>query len=111
MKVKFDDHERMSVLAIRGEITADDVDPLRKAVIERMDKKICDFVLDLGQTEFIDSKGLETLLWLQEESVTQLGQVRLAACQETVRKILAITRLSGRFTCCDDVEEAVRSLR
>ncbi len=110
MKMRCDDNERMSVLSIRGEITADDVDSLRKVVIERMEKKICDIVLDLRETEFIDSKGLETLLWMQEETVAQLGQVRLAACQETIQKILEITRLAGRFVCCRDVEEAIKSL-
>ena len=111
MKMKFDDAQQMTVLSIRGEITADDTDALRKAIIERMERKVRDFVLDLSQTEFVDSKGLETLLWLQEEALGQLGQVRLAACQETVHKILELTRLSGRFECQPDVEGAIRSLR
>jgi len=111
MKLKVDNYDHVSVLGVRGEVTADDTDQLRKVAIERMEKKVRDFVVDLSQAEFIDSRGLETLLWLQEEAVAQLGQVRLAACQETVARILQITRLAGRFEFHDTVEAAVRSLR
>lgn len=111
MKLKLEDCDQACLLTVRGEITAEDTDQLRKVAIERMDRKLRDFVLDLSQTEFIDSKGLETLLWLQEEAMAQLGQVRLAACQETVTKILEITRLSKRFETHETIEAAIRSLR
>lgn len=111
MKLRVDDYDQLAVLNLRGEFLGDDTDQLRKVAIERMEKKVRDFVIDLSEAEFIDSKGLETLLWLQDEAVTQLGQVRLAACQDTVKKILQITRLAGRFESHDTVEAAVKSLR
>lgn len=111
MKLTHEDHDQLTVMSIRGEIMEEDIDTLRKLTLERMDNRARDFVIDLEQTDFIDSKGLETLLWLQEETLAQLGQVRLAACQESVNKILEITRLASRFECHCDVESAVKSLR
>jgi len=111
MKLSYEDHDQLTVMSIRGQVTSEDTDALRKVAIDRMENHIRDFVLDLSLTEFIDSKGIETLLCLQDEVVTQLGQVRLASCQENVTRILEITRTKSRFACHDDVETAVRSLR
>jgi anti-sigma B factor antagonist len=111
MQLTHHDRDQLTVLAIRGELAADEIDRFRKAVLDRMDHQVRDFVLDLSQTEFIDSKGLETLLWLQEECIDRLGQVRLAGPNENLRMILRLTRLAGRFEVDDDVAAAIGSLR
>lgn len=111
MKLKHEDYDQVSVLTIRGELTTDEVETLRKVALDRMEHNIRDFVLDISQMEFIDSQGLETLLWLQETCGEKLGQVRLAAPKQNVEKILEITRLIARFDRHDDVESAMKSLR
>lgn len=111
MLIKHRDQDELTVLTIQGELTADHTDRLRKVAIERMEAHIRDFVLDLSRTAFIDSKGLETLLWLQEECVDRLGQVRLAALPKNLETILRITRLAGRFETAESVEAAIGSLR
>jgi anti-sigma B factor antagonist len=111
MKLTFEDHEQMTVMALAGDLAAEDSDRLRKVATERFEHRVRDFVLDLSALEFVDSKGLETLLWLQEQATERLGQVRLAACQQNVAKILEITRLTGRFDCHSEIESAIKSLR
>lgn len=111
MLLSHEDQEGLTVLAIKGELVADETDRFRRAAIERMENKVRDFVLDLSRLEAIDSKGLETLLWLQEQATDRLGQVRLASCRDYFVKILEVTRLAGRLECCPDVASAVRSLR
>ena len=69
-----------------------------------------DFVLDLESLDFIDSRGLETLLWLQDKCNEMLGQVRLAGCPDHIYKVLEVTRLNTRFECHPDVDTAVTSL-
>mgnify|MGYP001801524895 CR=1 FL=1 len=110
MKLSHEDHHELSVLTLKGDLASDETDRFRRAALERIEARIRDFVLDLENLESIDSQGLETLLWLQEQCDERLGQVRLAACQEQMRDVLKMTRLAARFECCDSVESAIRSL-
>jgi anti-anti-sigma factor len=111
MNIKCEDYDHVSVVGITGELTADSCDILRRHVEERFARRIVFYVLDLEYTTFIDSGGLETLLWIQEQCEEQLGHVRLCKPDETCRKILQITRLDGRFDVFADVAEAVKTMR
>lgn len=110
MKLSHKDQDQLTVLSVGGDLETDQVDRFRKAVIERMDAKVRDFVLDLRDLEHIDSGGLECLLWLQDQCAEQLGQVRLAGLRDHVRTILEMTRLASRFEQTDTVDAAIRSL-
>ena len=110
MKISHEDRDQLTVLSVRGDLEAEETVRFRKAVLERMEAKVRDFVLDMEQLAHIDSQGLETLLWLQDECAEQLGQVRLACVQEHIRTILDMTRLAGRFDCHPTVDAAIASL-
>lgn len=111
MKLICRDLERICVLHVRGALAAEHVDELQKAVRQRLDGAICDFVFDATEMETIDSAGLEALLQLQDQAGERLGQVRLAGENATLRTILDLTRLSGRFTQAPTVDEAIASLQ
>ena len=110
MKITCQHNEQYTVFTLRGELTSDEVDGFRKSALEQMDK-VHDFVLDMSQVPFIDSQGLESLLWLQEQCMEKLGQVRLAACLDNVNTILKITRLDETVVACQSIQEAVDSLK
>lgn len=112
MKLMYEDYDDISVMSVKGELVADDVERFRKTVQQRFEEsQIRDFVLDCAGLDFLDSQGIEALLWLQDQCADRLGQVRLAACPENVRTILHMTRLAPRFDCHDDIDAAVKSLR
>ena len=68
-------------------------------------------VLDLEHLTFIDSAGLEALLWVIDEAAQRGGQVRVVKPDPTVSKILEISRLDRRFNIHDTIESAAKSLR
>ncbi len=111
MKLHHEDTGQMSVLSLKGDFTCDHIDLFHRTVEERIDAQVRDFVVDLSEVEFIDSKGLESLLSLQDSCADLLGQVRLAAVQSNVEQILRVTRLAPRFEQYATVPEAVNSLR
>ena len=111
MKVTHEIYEDVAVVAIKGEITLDELSPLSQLLDEGLAQDTRDFVLDLTDVPFIDSAGLEALLWLQDQAGEKLGQVRLVGADEHVRKILEITRLQHHFDAHDDVDSAIKSLR
>jgi anti-sigma B factor antagonist len=111
MNVHCEDYDHVSVLSISGEFNADATDAFKQQVDERLERKVRFFVIDLQQTTFLDSKGLETLVWIQEQCDERLGTVRLCNPDETCRKILQVTRLDNRFDVFADVTEAVKTMR
>ncbi len=110
MKITCKHHDQQAVLTIRGELTTDEVDQFRKSMLEQMDEKTHDFVLDMSQVQFIDSQGLESLLWLQDQCLERLGQIRLAACPENIKTILRITRLNDTIQSHESIPSAIKSL-
>jgi anti-anti-sigma factor len=111
MNIRCEDYDHVTVISVSGEFTADTVEGFRTRVTERLDRKVRFFVVDLEQTTFVDSKGLEALMWVQQQCDENLGQVRLCKPDETCRKILEVTRLNGRFDVFADVTEAVKTMR
>jgi len=111
MNIRCEDYDHVSVLSVSGEFNTDSVDAFRAQVDERLQRKVRFFVVDLQQTTFLDSKGLETLMWVQEQCDERLGTVRLCNPDETCRKILQVTRLDSRFDVFADVAEAVKTMR
>jgi anti-anti-sigma factor len=112
MPVKLEEYDGVCVLSVNGDFSGEDVAAARKVAEEFIDhRQICDFVVDLEKTPFVDSQGLETLLWLKRRCEDLFGQFKLAAADENVKKILEVTRLGRRFEIAADVPTALKTMR
>jgi anti-anti-sigma factor len=58
---------------------------------------------------YVDSVGLESLVGATEELSASGRSLRLCGAGETLREVLELTGLSGRFEYYEDVNTAVRS--
>jgi anti-anti-sigma factor len=111
MAINCEDVDHICVVGTPNELTAEQTDALRKTVADKLTQQKRFFVINMQGTVLIDSKGLETLLWVQEQSEQQLGQVYLCGLDESIRKVLYVTRLESRFDVFTDVMQAVTALR
>jgi anti-anti-sigma factor len=111
MPVRLEDYNQVCVIAIDGDLSADNAALLRKTAEERVDQKQqVDFVVDLEKCEFMDSEGLETLLWLKRRCDDLFGQAKLVGVGDNCRKILEITRLEHRFEIQKDLAAALKMM-
>ncbi|MEQ9616939.1 MAG: STAS domain-containing protein [Phycisphaerales bacterium] len=111
MKFSFQDYDFITVITLSGEFTAEDTDQFQRAIKDRQKAGAKDVLVDCENLEFIDSAGLENWLRLQEDLGMNGGQFRLIKPEETIEKILELTRLDLAFESHQTVEEAVKSLR
>jgi anti-anti-sigma factor len=112
MAIKCEDYSNVCVIALDGDLTAEASAEVRRQVDSRVDQhRIVDFVLDFEKADFIDSEGLETLLWLKRRSEDLFGQIKLVNLDDNCRKILEITRLEHRFECHGDLAGALKTMR
>lgn len=112
MSVKFEEYNNVCVMTLVSDFTSAETEAMRKQVEQLIEKKqIVDFVVDFEKAGFVDSEGLETLLWLKRKAEDLFGQVKLANLDENCRKILEITRLEHRFECHPDLPAALKTMR
>ena len=112
MVIKSDEYHGVCVLSVDGDLAGDAGAALRRSAEDRIAKtQVANFVVDLEKTGFIDSEGLENLLWLKRQSEDVLGRVKLAGSNGNCLKILEITRLVHRFECHADLPAALRTMR
>jgi anti-anti-sigma factor len=112
MAVKAEDYSNVCVIMLEGDVTAEACQQIRATVDERVEqRRMVDFVIDFEKVDFIDSEGLETLLWLKRRSEDLFGQIKLVNLKESVHKILEITRLEHRFECHADLAGALKTMR
>ena len=112
MPIKTEEYDQVCVMSVEGDFTADNVAAAKKQVAKVMDERhIVDVVVDLEKVPFIDSEGLEALLWMKVRCEGSFGQLKLANLDENCRKILEITRLAHRFDCQGNLETALKTMR
>ncbi len=68
-------------------------------------------VFDVDSTEMLDSKGLGSLLNVQDKLRDMGGEAKIAATNLNNRKILEITRLDQQIEVFDNVVDAVKSFQ
>lgn len=107
MRLEAFDRGDVTVFRVSGEFNIDSVARFNETVAERIAQQHRDFVVDLSGVTAIDSAGLEALTALQRRCEEQLGLLRIAGADATVRKILEITRLDRSLTLCDSTQEAL----
>jgi len=111
MKLSYEDHGTITVLTVSGDLTTDQIDAFRRACLDRFATGVRDVVLNLEYLTFVDSAGLEVLLWVIDAASEHGGQLRLVKPDSTVGKILEISRLERRFNIHESIESAAKSLR
>ena len=110
MKATAESYGHAVVLNVSGELTDDCLSVFRQMVEHHLsDTNVVDLVLNLEEVPFIDSVVLEYLVDLQMKLAERMGQVKLARCDETLREILEITRLTTTFEIVPDPADALRT--
>lgn len=97
------------VVALGPQVTLDLSDDVKEAVCKAIAERCKAIVFDMSGVEFIDSQGLELLLWVRDYCQLSLVGFRLAGLGQLCQKILQITRLADEFSCRPDLASAVRS--
>ncbi|UCF00066.1 MAG: STAS domain-containing protein [Planctomycetota bacterium] len=109
MKIKTQDYNEITVIELQGDLDSDFTELLQNTITDIIAAHKVGIVLDMSNVGFIDSKGLEQLLWSRDFCNENNCQLRLAGLDEPIVKILEVTRLENEFNCYVELAEAVKS--
>ncbi len=109
MKINHQDYNDVTVVELGGEFVEEYCKVFQDTMTELVNRQISGIVLDMSKVPFIDSSGLGMLLWLRDYCHENKSQLKLAALDDNIRKILEITRLDGKLDCYEELSQAVKS--
>ena len=109
MKVKTQDYNDVAVVELQGELDGDFIELFRNTITDIIATRKSGIVLDMSDVGFVDSQGLEQLLWAKDYCNENNCQLRLAGLDENCAKILEVTRLENEFDRYAELSEAVKS--
>ena len=104
-----DRHEgAVPVCELRGELDASNVEHVLERVIGSVANEAPGMVLDLTQTNYLDSAGVRILFELARRLRTRRQQLRIVVpANGVVRRVLVLTALGDVVPLDDDVDRAV----
>jgi anti-anti-sigma factor len=109
MRIKTQDYNNVTVVELQGEFDGDFTEQFRNTVTDIVAAQKTGMVIDMSGVGFIDSQGLEQLLWARDYCNENKRGIRLAGLDENCAKILEITRLQSEFDRYAELSEAVKS--
>jgi anti-sigma B factor antagonist len=109
MKIKIQDYSNVTVIELQGELDGDFAELFRNTITEVIARHKTCIVLDMSGVGFIDSEGLEQLLWVRDYCNENKRELRLAGLDENCLRILEITQLESEFDHYSELTEAVKS--
>jgi anti-sigma B factor antagonist len=102
---------RTHVITVSGEIHVSTAPEFQRRLDAAIAKGKTAVVLDLSETEFIDSTGLSVLLNGLRRVTRQRGRMTLVCTNPTVLRLFEITRLDTTFDIHETREDALRTAR
>ena len=109
MRIKTQDYNEVTVVELQGELDGEMSISLRNAITDIVTAGKAGIVLHASGVGFIDSEGLELLLWIKDYCGENSCQLRIAGLDENCAKILEVTRLANEFDVYSELAEAVKS--
>ena len=100
------------ILRISGDLIGEDKDAsLVAAVNDAVSHKVLTCVIDISGLRYINSSGIGVLITLLTKFRNKGGEVYLMKPSESVKKLLAITKLNAIFHIVRTEEEAMEAAK
>jgi anti-sigma B factor antagonist len=98
----------ITIVGVNGHLIVANRQELKHIVLDRLQAGDQEFLIDFAETGYIDSSGLGVLVSLSKKVREQGGELRLAALNEDLRTLFALTKLDTLFTIVDSREEGLQ---
>jgi anti-sigma B factor antagonist len=109
LTVSTEQHGAVAVVAVAGELDMATAPQLQHEVAVLLEAGQTRLVFDLANVSFCDSTGLSVFVRARNRSETAGGEVRLAAPQRSVRRILEVSGLVEVLRTYPTVGDALAS--
>ena len=103
------EREGISILDIKGRLTAGETTPVREKITQLMAEGKIKIIFDLAHVEYIDSTGLGGMVICYTQLKKAGGALKLMQLNRRNVELLALTRLHTVFEVFAEEQDAVNS--
>jgi anti-sigma B factor antagonist len=97
----------ITLIRSEGQLTVNNRQELKTMIAERLEKGERRFVLDFGETGYIDSSGLGALVTIAKQVREHAGDLRLSGLNDDLRQLFELTKLDTLFSISPSASEAL----
>jgi anti-sigma B factor antagonist len=109
LEIRVSEREGIAILALKGRLTVGEASSVREKVSELLQQGRKSFILDLGQTDYIDSTGLGAMVICYTTVKKAEGTIKLLNLNKRNIELLVLTKLHTIFEVFTDEQDAVNS--
>ena len=109
MQISIEERDHTTVVSIAGSVDALTSADLTRELIAQIEAGRQQLLMDLGQVDYMSSAGLRSILASLKESRQRGGDLRLAAAQPGVAKILKMSGFNNILKAFSSVDEGIKS--
>jgi anti-sigma B factor antagonist len=99
----------VTVIDCPSRLDANISDDLKNIMVDLIEKNKFKIVINLSNTDYVDSSGLGAIVSRISATRSNKGDVRLATKTKSIIDLLDLTRLNKILKCYDDVKTAAAS--
>jgi anti-sigma B factor antagonist len=107
LKLAHSNKDGIEIVDVEGEIDVYTAPRLRELLIELVNKKNYQLIVNMERVEFLDSTGLGVLVGGLKRVRAHDGSLDLVCTQERILKIFRITGLTKVFGIHESVDQAI----
>ena len=100
------DRDGCTVVSVRGEVDLATAPSLKNRLLELVADGATNIVVDLSNTDFLDSTGLGAVVAAYKRVRAHDGHLKLVATSARVRRVFEITNLDRVVPICATLDEA-----
>jgi anti-anti-sigma factor len=107
MEIETRKQEKATVVSVTGKMDAVSSPALEKELSQLMAQGEKDFVIDLGELDYISSAGLRVILATAKRLKGKEGKILLASLQDMVKEVFEISGFSAIIPIYESLESAL----
>ena len=111
MSVRIQPHGNAAVVTAERRLVVGNRQALKSAVVHELENGRRAVVIDLGETDLIDSGGLGVLVTLYRQAEEVGGVLVLANLSDELSGLLRLTKLDTIFTVAGTIDDALELVR
>jgi len=107
METRIQKEKGATIISVKGRMDAVSSPGFEKQLFNLMDQGQKDFVIDLGELEYISSAGLRVILGTVKKLKDKGGRLFLCSLKDVVMEIFEISGFATLIPTCDSVDSAL----
>jgi len=101
MSFKISEHDDITLVEVDGELTVGNRERFKQLVLGQVAAGGRKFLMDFGESSYIDSTGLGALVSLSRKIAEVGGRLRLTGLNEDLQTLFELTKLDTVFDLAD----------